>query len=138
MKKKLNCVLLVDDDNVTNFLNRKVIEKADIANRIEVKLNGQEALDYLSSQAKGDTTQPCLIILDINMPIMDGWEFIEAYNKQDAQSNKKTNIVMLSTSSNPDDKKRAENLPIIAAFKNKPLTFEILDDIMKTHFEEYL
>ena len=136
MKKKLNCVLLVDDDNVTNFLHSKVIEKADITDHIEVKLNGQEALDFLTLQQKkgNEAIQPSLILLDINMPIMDGWEFLEAYHNQAALANKKTNIVMLTTSSNPDDKKRAEKLPFISAFRNKPLTLEMLEEILQEYF----
>ncbi|HSZ72257.1 MAG TPA: response regulator [Cytophagaceae bacterium] len=135
MKKKLNCVLLVDDDNVTNFLHSKVIEKAGVADRIEVKLNGQEAIDFLTHQNNThEAIIPSLILLDINMPIMDGWEFLEAYRDQKMLANSKTNIVMLTTSSNPDDKQRAENIPFISAFKNKPLTLEMLDEILQEYF----
>lgn len=138
MKKKLNCVLLIDDDDVTNFLNRRVIECAEVAEHIEVKLNGKEALDYLSriyETEKTPSADPLLILLDINMPIMDGWEFLTAYHKEKTHQN--VNIVMLSTSNNPDDQKRAETFSSIRDFKSKPLTLEVIEDIVKTYYGHY-
>jgi CheY-like chemotaxis protein len=131
-KKKLQCVLLIDDDEVTNFLNRKVIEYSKITEHVEVKLNGQEALDYLTD--KENTELPCLILLDINMPVMDGWEFMKAYTHVAKDLRKQMNIVMLSTSTNPDDIKRAATLPNVKAFKSKPLTSEMLNEILNTYF----
>lgn len=133
-KKKLECILLIDDDEVTNFLNKRVIEYSQVTEHIEVKLNGQEALDFLTSKETANHAQPSLILLDINMPVMDGWEFMEAYNQETPDQKKKTNIVMLSTSNNPDDIQRAANLPHVIAFKTKPLTSEMLEEIMATYF----
>lgn len=138
MKKKLACVLLVDDDSVTNFLNAKVIEQAKVAEHIEVKLNGQEALDFLTPQDTTAGDPPCLILLDLNMPIMDGWDFLEAYKEKVAKQNSKTNIILLSASSNPDDIKRASQIPIVSAYRTKPLTTELLEEIIQDYFEEYL
>jgi len=135
MRKKLNYVLLIDDDDVTNFLNRKVIEYAGIADHIEVKLNGREALEFISN--KGDAKNSYLILLDINMPVMDGWEFIEAYQEKAIHAKGKANIVMLTTSFNPDDHKRAGDTPLIASYENKPLTVELLDGIMKRHYADH-
>ncbi len=132
--KKLQCILLIDDDEVTNFLNRKIIEQSHITERIEVKLNGQEALDFLNDKVMGDHALPCLILLDINMPVMDGWEFMQAYTKEAIDQKKKMSIVMLSTSSNPDDIKRAKSLPSVRAFKSKPLTSEMLEEILTNYF----
>ena len=83
MKTKLNCILLVDDDEPTNFLNQMVIEELDIAEQIRVAQNGQEALTYLKKTGIGDENFPLpdLILLDINMPAMNGWEFLERYRK---------------------------------------------------------
>ncbi len=138
MKKKLDCVLLIDDDDVSNFLNRRVIECAAITEHIEVKLNGKEALDYLNAvdDEKIPSSDLLLILLDINMPIMDGWEFLAAYHKQQQMKQRKANIVMLSTSNNPDDQKRAEGFPFIRGFKSKPLTLEVIEDIVKMHYGE--
>jgi CheY-like chemotaxis protein len=143
MKKKINCVLLIDDDHATNFLNRKIIEKAMITDHIEITLNGREAMQYLTNTGKYEKTetvypQPELIFLDINMPVMDGWSFLDEYHKLDSVYKGKIIIVMLTTSFNPDDKVKAEHISEISDFKNKPLKIEIIDEIMKKHFAEYI
>jgi len=84
MKKKLSCVLLVDDDEPTNFLNRIILEEAGCAERIEVAQSGQAALSYLQKAGEHGPggvvyPNPSLIFLDINMPAMDGWEFLSRY-----------------------------------------------------------
>ncbi|MDF2454458.1 MAG: response regulator [Cytophagaceae bacterium] len=134
MKRKLPSVLLIDDDSVTNFLNKKVIEQAKITEHVEVKLNGKEALSFLTDKE----SSPALILLDINMPVMDGWEFLQAYQQEALDKKNKTNIILLSTSSNPDDIERAKSLPFVCDFKSKPLTSEILKEIIHNYFEEYL
>lgn len=144
MKKKLNCVLLIDDDDSTNFINKMVIERARIAERVEVALNGKEAIDFLTNNGKHKKEagypfpQPMLILLDINMPVMDGWEFLEAYSKLPAHQKSEIIIVMLTTSLNPDDSQRAKGIREISGFKSKPLTFETLNDILNNHFPEHL
>lgn len=134
----MNCVLLVDDDEATNFLNSMFIKRADIAERIEVVLNGSEALDYLKSEGKykdnGNNPLPDLIFLDINMPVMDGWDFIQAYKMLDSDKKSNTNIIMLTTSINPDDKNKAESTKEISAFEHKHLNEEKLNEIMKKYF----
>lgn len=78
MKQKLNCILLIDDDEPTNFLNQYIIEEADCAHTVLVEQSGRDAIDYLKSrkvQATDDPQYPLpdLLFLDINMPAMDGW-----------------------------------------------------------------
>jgi len=142
MKKKLACVLLVDDDDAANFLARKTIQRAGLVEHIETVLNGKEAITYLTNSGKyehgGVYPQPSLIFLDINMPVMDGWEFLQAY--QNLQDNQKGEIiiVMLSASFNPADKIKALKFKEISGYKTKPLSAEILDEIMIKHFADYL
>ena len=143
MNKKLNCVLLVDDDEATNFLNKMVLNKSGIAEHIETLLNGKEAIDYITSKGKYENKEhyypkPKIIFLDINMPVMDGWEFIAAYKNLDEEVKDKMIIVMLTTSFNPDDKIKADAIPEITSLRNKPLSYEVIDEIMKTYFEEYI
>ncbi len=143
MKKKLNCVLLTDDDLGTNFINHMLIKKADITDRIETVLNGKEALDFITNKGKYEKAgnvfpQPVLTLLDINMPVMDGWEFLEAYQKLGEHQRGKIVIIMLTTSLNPDDVARAEEISDVSGFKNKPLTMETIDDIIQQHFPDYL
>jgi len=142
MNKKLNCILLVDDNDSDNFIHKRVIEKAGIANCIEIALNGKEALEFLVTKGKcgkpdSSYSQPDLIFLDINMPVMNGWEFLEAYQKLDDIQKGKVVIVMLTTSLNPNDMAMAEKNLGSGCFQYKPLTPEALSGIMQKHFPEY-
>ena len=140
-KTKLNCVLLVDDDFATNFINKTIIKKTNITEHIQVALNGKEAIDYLCKQGKFESEsdkfpQPQLIFLDINMPVMDGWEFIEAYKNLNLENKENIIIVMLSSSFNPADKAKAESIAEIAAFKQKPMSKDSLLEIIQKIFPD--
>lgn len=142
MKKKLNCILLVDDDEATNFFNKIIIDKSGVAEHVEITWNGREALEYLTNKGKytGQNDKypnPDLILLDINMPKMDGWDFLDEYEKLDDEQKARIIIVMLTTSFNPDDKERAEKIPIINGFKNKPLSANMLNEILEIYFPDY-
>src|SRR5215212_8605581 len=129
--KKLNCVLVIDDDEPTNFFNQMIVEEANCAEKIKVAQSGQGALDYLSTSAElacRDESFPCpdLIFLDINMPAMDGWEFLERYRESKKLRKNQVIVVMLTTSLFQEDILRAQNIPEISGFENKPLTPEKL------------
>lgn len=141
MKKRLNCILLIDDDDATNFIHQIVIRKARITEEIVTCLNGKQALEFLTNNGEYSNTenlQPSLILLDINMPVMDGWEFINAYQKLPQSIKSQIVIVMLTTSYDPDDMDKANGIPEIAEFEKKPLSLEMLNRIMENHFKEYL
>ena len=143
MKKKLNCLLLVDDNESDNFLHKMIIQKADIADHIEIAENGEEAIDFLTSKCRFGQTecsycQPELILLDINMPVMDGWQFLEEFNQLEEDQKRKIVIIILTTSYNPDYLARAQRICGNECFKYKPLTSEMIDEIMQKHFPEYL
>lgn len=132
MVKKLNCILLVDDDRATNYVHEVIIKRLDCAERIVVKRNGEEALDFLIGENGNATTQPDLILLDINMPRMNGWEFLEAYGKLNTK-HPPIIIAMLTSSLNPDDVNRAKEYNV-RTFKNKPLTPETMLEILEESF----
>jgi CheY-like chemotaxis protein len=139
MKKKLNCILLIDDDEPTNFISNMLLEEANCTNHIQIEESGQRALGYLSKTAhcsseKTGLFYPELIFLDINMPAMNGWEFLEKYKELELEPHPETIIIMLTTSINPDDKLKAENIPLVTAFANKPLTGKMIQRIIKEHF----
>lgn len=142
MKKKLNCVLLVEDDEGMNYLNKKMLEEAEITEHIEITWDGREAIDYLTNQGKyerQDTIypQPDLIFLDINMPKIDGWEFLAEYKQLSDLQKGNIIIVMLTASLNPDDRSKAEKIAEISDFKNKAITIETLEEIMQKSFPDY-
>lgn len=132
--KKLNSILLVEDDEATNFISQMVIKKLDCANHVKVAWNGTDALDYLKQCANAACQQPELILLDINMPGLNGWEFLDEYSKLKEEEKGKVVVVMLTTSLNPDDKKRAANNPAIAGFRSKPLTPAMMEEILSLYF----
>ena len=139
MKPTINCILLIDDDEATNFLSNIILEESELSNHIKTKQTAKAALSYLAesidaSDGNGALPYPDLILLDINMPAMDGWEFIERFRELNSKAAKKPAIVMLTTSINPDDKVRALNMPEISSFENKPLTAEMVTSIIERFF----
>ena len=141
MKNKINCILLIDDDEPTNFLSQMIIEEADCAAEIQIAYSGDQAIDFLTSQGtstSGQNTYPCpdLIFLDINMPAMNGWEFLQKYNSLEKEHKGNIVIIMLTTSLNPDDRLRSKDFPDVSGFENKPLTREKLEALLKKHFPE--
>lgn len=131
MSKKLHCIMLIDDNKHDNHYHNWVIRTHDRAEHVICQERAEVALQYLRNH---EQPHPDMIFLDINMPGMDGWEFLEEYNKLDADMRSELIVVMLSTSENKDEKARAEGLSVLSDFKSKPLTVEILDEIMDQYF----
>tara|TARA_R110002124_G_scaffold287323_4_gene472821 strand:+ start:4326 stop:4733 length:408 start_codon:yes stop_codon:yes gene_type:complete len=130
MRKKVNCILLIDDDEPTNFLHKIIIEDSNLAEKVVAVQSGYEALEYLEKKEDGKYPQPGIIFLDINMPAMNGWEFLERYKQLDESLKGKILVVMLTTSINPDDKKKAMGKGFVKGFLSKPLTTEMLEKII--------
>lgn len=129
--KKLSSILLVDDDETTNFVNQMLLEDMAVAQRVLVANNGKEALDLIRLQSD-DGYFPELILLDINMPVMDGFEFLEAYEAQAFAWKQSVTIFVLTTSTNPGDIARLNETPI-NGFLNKPLTEEKVFHLLEQH-----
>ena len=130
MIKKLNCILLVDDNDADNEYHQIVIERMSITESIRVVENGEEALAFLTKESE---PVPELIFLDINMPRMNGWEFLEEYKKL-GLGKQQIIILMLTTSANPADVARARMIEEVTGFETKPLTPTMLTKILKDYF----
>ena len=135
MAVKLNCILLIDDDEPTNFLNRLTLEQTGCAREIRVAQGGQEALEYLHSCGEEGSPRPDLIFLDINMPAMDGWEFLQRYRLLPADRKADIVLIMLTTSLNPDDELRTKAIPEVSGFENKPLNQQRLIALLDKYFK---
>jgi CheY-like chemotaxis protein len=128
--EKLSCILLVDDDN--NLL----LSDLSVAHQVLVAENGQQAVRILQEQ--GNTSNcPALILLDINMPVMNGFEFLEAYQALNLVNKQTVVIMMLTTSLNPRDVIRLQEMPL-QGFLSKPLTREKVQQLLKEHFPQKL
>jgi CheY-like chemotaxis protein len=128
--------MLIDDNKDDNFFHERVIKKSNAADVVIAKQSGPEALKYLTTLNVSGDTRPNVIFLDINMPGMNGWEFIEEFKKLDKYFQETMVVVMLTTSDNPDDKALAKTNGLLAGFKTKPLTKEMLEDILKEYCKE--
>lgn len=125
---------MVDDNPDDNFFHERVIMKNDFADFVIAKESGLEALDFLKQPKDSKIAHPNLIFLDINMPEMNGWEFLEEYDKLDEDQQSQVIMVMLTSSQHADDIAQASNKKTLADFKTKPLTKEMLDEIMDKYF----
>jgi CheY-like chemotaxis protein len=131
----ISCTLLVDDDETTNFLNQALLRRLAVTDTILVANNGQEALDLLHSHCTpvAVPTCPALILLDMKMPRMNGFEFLQAYSQRPPTDNPAVVIIMLTSSLNPQDVERMQDLPI-ASYLTKPLTREKIEQLVQDHF----
>lgn len=136
--KKINCILLVDDSPADNTYHSIIIEQSDACDHLRTAEDGLQALDYIAKSAipgnEIEYPKANLIFLDINMPRMNGFEFLEAY--RDLEDEFKTGIIiaMLTTSLNPADRDRALATGTIAEFQSKPLSTESLEHILEEYF----
>lgn len=138
--KNLDAILLVDDDLPTNFIHTKVIKNTTIAAKVEVATNVQDALDFLTYAGKfannPDTPRPGLIFLDINMPGLNGWDFLDAYEKLDAKFKARAVVIMVTTSLNPHDREKALKNKEVVEFLNKPLRPDLVTEVVARYFAE--
>lgn len=132
----LNSIILVDDDEISNLFNKIFIRKLNLNVNIDFVLNGKEALDLLIPTEDYSTVlMPCLILLDVKMPIMNGWEFIKAYEEQvSSKIRKKITIVMLTTGEEEVDKIKTLNNPNIVEFMQKPLSENTIRELVSKYF----
>jgi len=126
----------VDDDEAVNFINVMILKRTGSAEQIDIAENGMEAIQYLEERLKAGDPVPDLILLDINMPLLNGWEFLEKYRHLKAKMCQTPIIIMLTTSSNPDDRLRAEQIEEVQGFIGKPLSVEKMERIVTLHRRE--
>jgi CheY-like chemotaxis protein len=138
MTKKLKCILLVDDDDDCNFFHERLLKKMLCTEQVHIARNGEEALNYITSNIINKKDNPDLILLDINMPKMNGWEFLDNYKTLDEIEKAKINLIMLTTSINPDDEIKSQNYNDVKGFYEKYLSEETLYKIFNKFFPNYL
>jgi len=135
MTKTIDCVLLIDDDIATNFYNKRIVKRHREFREVVTVNSGTKALEYLTEAAQGKCKKPTLIFLDINMPGMNGWEFLLEYEKLNKNIIKDIKLIMLTTSTNEDDYAKSLNYNLVNDFINKPLSIDLLDDVLNKHYK---
>lgn len=129
-KAKYDIVMLVDDNDIDNFINERMINGCNFAETTYVNTSTRSAIEFLKNLSVNKALRkdhlPSIIFLDINMPILDGFQFIEEFEKLDPVLVKAINIVMLTSSINPSDIERSKKFPSVKGFIHKPLTEEAL------------
>ena len=126
---KFDRVLLIDDNDIDNFINERMITTNYFSKAVVVKNSGENALEYLKQNQDNGSELPQLIFLDLNMPVMDGFAFLAEYEKLPATVRDKCKIIVLSSSISPEDINRASTNPLVVKYVNKPLNERYLDAI---------
>jgi CheY-like chemotaxis protein len=126
MSTRYPLVMLVDDNELDNFINKKLVEGDSFAGETTIHTSAESALEYLKSNASDSNRIPDLIFLDIMMPEMDGFGFLDAFDKLADSVKTKCRIIMLSTSDSFKDLNRANQNKYVKRFLNKPLNAQIL------------
>jgi CheY-like chemotaxis protein len=125
--KKYRTVMLIDDNEIDNLINQKMIEAASITENIYTHTGAKSAIEFLKNMEKLDVAEqvlPDVIFLDIDMPLMDGFQFLDEFEKLSNVAKKKCKIVMLTSSINPQDFNRSKKYENVKLYLNKPLSHE--------------
>lgn len=126
MKPSVKRILIIDDDPVNNMINQKLIKKFKPEIQISTSMNAVEALKILESEPDN---KPDLVLLDINMPVMTGWEFLEAAKAKGIE----LLVVMLSSSIDKHDQSKSSSYPVVVDYVVKPLSISRLEELFSRH-----
>ncbi|MBB3204449.1 CheY-like chemotaxis protein [Rhodopirellula rubra] len=130
MKKPIQLVMLIDDSSLDNMIHTRILKKSGLVENIIAFEYADEALEHLRKEDHGVD----VIFLDLNMPRMDGYEFLERYHALTQLQRAKSLVMMLSTSSRPGDAERAKEFPQVIDYQSKPLELETIEKIARTYF----
>ncbi|ALL04580.1 response regulator [Pedobacter sp. PACM 27299] len=122
-------LLVIDDDDINIFIIKKIVEKTGFNVEMVAKTNGQMAIDYITMMLSLQEPLPHLVLIDINMPVLNGWEFLDAYGQLNI--NQKIDMYMLSSSVYENDIEKAKTYQSVKGFISKPLSIERLTELFK-------
>lgn len=123
-------IVLIDDDATTNYLNKLIIERSKLVDEV-LTFDSAEAALVFFSQSNSEEDE-ALVLLDVNMPVMNGWQFLDHYQAMNGTRSNK--IVILTSSINPADKQLAEEKANVMDYKSKPLSVDMLNELVSSYF----
>ncbi len=129
--RKIKNLFIIDDDDIFVFLTTKIIQSTGLVENISVFRDGEEGIEHIKSIAKDAEQLPDIILLDINMPIMDGWEFLEEYVKIKPDIEKDIKLYLASSSISPHDIARSKGISEVSDFIIKPFDKDRFIDMLK-------
>jgi CheY-like chemotaxis protein len=127
--RKFTSVLLVEDDPITVMVCDRIIKMTAFSDNVSSCVNGKIALEHLNRLKDGGVPLPEIIFLDINMPVMNGWDFLEEFEGIKTMFQELPRIYILSSTVDPEDYKKAEAFSLVESFISKPLSKESLEKI---------
>jgi CheY-like chemotaxis protein len=123
--------MLIDDDEIFTYIIKKIIEESEISEQITIFNNGRDAINYLTEAAEEETLLPKVIFLDLNMPLLDGWGFLDEYIRLKPKMCKKINLYVITSSVSTYDHEKSKEYSDITDFIVKPLAKEKFISIVK-------
>lgn len=129
MSTKISNLCIIDDDPMSSFYIKRLAELGEVANIITIYNNAQGAIDHLLNYKKSSQNLPDIILLDIYMPGLDGWGFLQEYKSIKDGLDKRMEIYVISSSTHPNDISRAKSIPEVKDYLQKPVTLEILKEM---------
>lgn len=133
--KKINTFCIVDDDDIYQFTTSLFLKKTDLVNKIIVFSNGLKAINFLKEEMGNSENIPDILFLDVNMPVMDGWEFLEEYLLIKPMMPKTIVIYMVTSSVDEKDVLRAKNISALSGYLVKPISSENIVEVISGLFD---
>ncbi|AWX44252.1 hypothetical protein HME9304_01252 [Flagellimonas maritima] len=130
--KKIETSCIIDDDPIFIYGTKRIMKEIDFCNDILVFNNGQDAMDGLNELTSQGKDLPSVIFLDLNMPIMNGWEFLEDFVQIPNNNREKVTVYIISSSVDPRDLERIKNYDVVNNYILKPLSPQDLEEVLES------
>ena len=129
--RSIKNLFIIDDDEIFVFLAMKIIQSTGLVEKVQVFKDGEEGIEFLKSIADDQSQWPEIVLLDLNMPVMDGWEFLEEYNQLKPDMLSEIRLYLASSSISPHDIERSKAIKTVTDFIIKPFEKERFIDMLK-------